>query len=285
VHQWLTTSRWPRLLGLSLAVAVTLAIIAFTAGHRYRVHKTFARAEESWEKGDYQKAIDAYLVLAEEYPDDPLADQAQFQIANTYYLFLQQDRQAIRTFRDLIRRDPASPWSLTAQGLLGEIYERRLDDYHQAIVEYQHRINLSPGDEGSDEAQLGVARCYFSLGDFEQAREEYQIHLEQYPDSSRRDRALTGVADSYYVTRAYQSAIRYYREAAAVSSDPRLRTEAGLGIASCLEESGDLRAALEEFEKVARDHPNPGLVRQRIERIRERIEKQKLTVPGKRRRG
>jgi tetratricopeptide (TPR) repeat protein len=274
VLQWLRTSRWPRLLGLSLAVAAIAAIFIFTAGHRYRVGKTFTRAEKSWEDGRYQEAIDAYLALVEEYPDDPLADQAQFQVGNTYYLFLQKDRQAIRTFRDLIRRDPASPWSLVAQGLLGEIYEKRLEDYHQAVIEYRRRIHLSPGDEGSDEAQLGVARCYFSLGDFERAREEYGLHLERYPDSPRRDRALAGVANSYYVTRAYQSAIRYYREAAAASDDRRLQSEAGFGIASCLEEGGDLGGALKEFERVVGEHPNPGLVEQRIERIRERLEKE-----------
>lgn len=271
--QWLRTSRWPRLLGLSLVVAVTAAIFIFTAGHRYRVRKTFTRAEKSWEDGSYREAVDAYLALVEEYPDDPLADRAQFQVGNTYYLFLQKDRQAIRTFRDLIRRDPASPWSLIAQGLLGEIYEKRLEDYHQAIIEYQRRIHLSPEDEGSDVAQLGVARCYFSLGDFERAREEYELHLERYPDSPRRDRVLAGVADSYYVTRAYQSAIRYYREAAAASGDARLQSEAGFGIASCLEESGDLDEALREFERVAGEHPNPGLVEQRIQRIRERLKK------------
>lgn len=271
--QWLRTSRWPRLLGLSLVVAVTAAIFIFTAGHRYRVRKTFTRAEKSWESGSYQEAVEAYLALVEEYPDDPLADQAQFQVGNTYYLFLQKDRQAIRTFRDLIRRDPASSWSLIAQGLLGKIYEKRLEDYHQAIIEYQRRIHLSPGDEGSDLAQLGVARCYFSLGDFERSREEYQLHLERYPASPRRDRALAGVANSYYVTRAYQSAIRYYREAAA-SGDSRLRSEAVFGIASCLEEGGDLGAALKEFEKVVGEHPNPRLVERRIERIRERLEKE-----------
>jgi tetratricopeptide (TPR) repeat protein len=285
VLQWLTTSRWPRLLGLSLAVAVTLAVIFFTAGHRYRVRKTFTRAEESWEKGNYQEAIDDYLEIAEEYSDDPLADQAQFQVGNTYYLFLQKDREAIRTFRDLIRRHPASSWSLTAQGLLGEIYEKRLEDYRQAVVEYQRLINLSPSGEASDRAQLAVARCYFSLGDFEQAREEYEIHLERYPDSPDRNKALMGVANSYYVMRACQPAIRYYRTVVEANADSQLRAEAGFGIASCLEESGDLPEALEEFERILKEHPNPGLVRQRMERIGERMEKQKLPVPGPGRKG
>lgn len=270
--QWVTTSRWPRLLALSIAVAVTGALIAFTAGHRYRVKRIFADAEKKWEEAEYSQAVELYESLVEEYPHDPLADRAQYQAGSIYYLFLLKEREAIQTFRGLIRRNPSSRWSVKAQGLLGEIYEKRLGDFRQALVEYQRLINLAPGGEEADKAQLAAARCYFRLGDFRQAREEYQIHLENYPDSPRRDRALAGVANCYYVRRAYPQAIRYYRMVASESSDAQMLAEAGFGIASSLEESGNLEEALEEFEKLRESYPNPELVLQRLDRIRARIQ-------------
>ncbi len=274
MRPWLTTSRWPRLLGLSLLLAVAGAVVLFTTGHRYRVKKIFASAERSWEEGDYQRAVELYQAVIDEDPGDPLSVRAQFQVGSTYHLFLQRDREAVQAFRDLIKKNPAGPWSLRAQELLGEIFEKRFEDYRQAIVEYQRLINLSGGGEEGDRAQLAVARCYFKMGDFDQARGEYEIHLEWYPGSPRRDRALAGAANSHYVVRAFQSAIRYYRQVIEVSDDPKLRAEAGFGIASCLEEAGDLRGALAAFAKVRRDYPNPELVEQRLDRLRKRLEKQ-----------
>jgi TolA-binding protein len=271
VRQWLATSRWPRLLGLSLVLAVVGAILLFTVGHRYRVKRSYAVAEKNWEEGNYRKAVELYQAVLDEYPSDPLAGQAHFRIGTTYYLFLQQEREAILAFRDLTKTDPSGSWGRKAQKKLGEIFENRLQDYRQAVVEYQRLINLSPSVDESEEAQLAVARCYFKLGDFTQAREEYEIFLERYPGSPRRDRALDGLASTCYVTRRYQSAITYYRMVISESKDPELRAEAGFGIASCLEEAGSLKAALKQFMDIREEHPNAELVRQRIDRLQEKL--------------
>ena len=258
---------------MSLLLAVTGAVLLFTFGHSYRTRKTFAAAESSWEEGDYLRAIELYQSIVDEAPENPLAAEAQFRIGSTYYLFLQRERDAVQTFRDLIKADAASTWSIRAQGLLGEIYERKLGDCRQAIVEYQRLINLTSGSEEGDRAQLAMARCYFKLGDFDQAREEYEIHLERYPDSPRQDRALAGVANAHYVVRSFPAAIRYYRRVIDVSADPLLRAEAGFRIASCLEESGDLRGAVKEFETILETYPNPELVEQRLSRLEGRLRK------------
>ncbi len=271
MRRWLATSRWPRFLGLSLALAVVGALLLFTVGHRYRVKRSYAVAEKNWEEGNYRKAVELYQAVLDEHPSDPLAGQAHFRIGNTYYLFLRQEREAILTFRDLTKKDPSGPWGLRAQKKLGEIFEKGLEDYRQAIVEYQRLMNLSPSAAESEEAQLAVARCYFKLGDFTQAREEFEIFLERYPGSPRRDRALDGLASTCYVTRRYQSAITYYRRVIDESQDQGLRAEAGFGIASCLEEAGSHQAALEQFMDIRGEHPNVELVQQRIDRLQEKL--------------
>lgn len=270
--RWLTTSKWPRLLAVSLAVAVIAAVGIFTAGHRHRLQGSFREAGRLWDEGDYGKANVLYQRLVDDYPDNELSHQAQFQIGTSYYLFLQKDREAIGTFRDLIRRAPASPYSVKAQRLLGEIYEKRLGDYQQAIVEYQRLIQMARGGMEADEGQLAVARGYFRLGDIDQARVEYEVHLERFPESPNSDRALAGIANCYYVRRAYGSAIRYYRRVMAQTADSNMRSEAGFGIAISLEEAGELRQALEAFEKIVSRHPNPELVERRIGRLRRKLD-------------
>ena len=134
MRRWLATSRWPRFLGSSLALAVFGATLLFTVGHRYRVKRSYAVAERNWDEGNYRKAVELYQAVLDEYPSDPLAHEAHFRIGNTYYLFLQQEREAILAFRELTRKDPSGPWGQKAQKRLGEIFEKRLEDYRQAIV-------------------------------------------------------------------------------------------------------------------------------------------------------
>ena len=253
---------------MSLAAAVAGALVLFAAGHRYGVKKNYSRAEAAWEAGDYRRAIDLYQTVVDDYPSDPLAGQAAYRAGSTYYLFLGKERKAVLAFRELIRKAPGSSWGIKAQGELGYIFEHRLEDYRQAIVEYERVLGIASSPAEKEEAQLSVARCYFKMGDYLQAREEYEVFLEQFPESGLTNRALTGVASCYYVNRLYQSAIKYYRMAYRESGDDQLKAEAGFGIAVSLEEAGELAAALRQFEEILEFHPNAPLVHQRIERLK-----------------
>jgi TolA-binding protein len=135
-------------------------------------------------------------------------------------------------------------------------------------------ISLDPRGEGNDAAQEAVARCSFTLGDFDQARAEYELLLERYPESALRPRALAGIATTWYVTGRFGQAVKAYRQALEETRDPALAAEAGFGIATSLEEAGDLAGALAQFESVRATYPNPGLVEQRIARVRGRIARQ-----------
>jgi TolA-binding protein len=259
-------------LAISVLVAVGAAALLSVAGRRHRLQGSFREAGRLWDAGDYREAIVLYQGIVDDFPGEEISHRAQYQIGMSYYLFLQKEREAIRTFRELVRRVPESPYSVKAQMHLGEIYEKRLGDYQQAIVEYQRLIHMSREGLQADEGQLAVARCYFHLGDIDQAREEYEVHLERFPESPNSARALSGIGNCYYVRRAYGSAIRYYRRVVDETEDGRLRTEAVFGIATSLEEAGELQQALEEFRRIAGDHPNPALVQRRIDRLRQKID-------------
>lgn len=273
MRQWLATSRWPRYLVVSFSLSLAFAVVIFTFGHRYQVKRSYDDAERAWERGEYRRAVELFQKVADEYPSDPLAGKASFRKGNTYLLFLRQESDAILAFRDLIERDPQGSWSHQAQKLLCEIFEERLEDYLQAIVEYQRLLNLSHSPEEASEAQLGVARCYFKLGDFSQACLEYEKHIETYPEGPFHDKALQGLANCYYVSRRYRSAITFYQRIREESADPQIKAEASFGLASCLAEAGDREEALEEFRRIVDTHPNGDLVKQRIERLQQKKEK------------
>lgn len=267
-------SRWVRRLTASLAIGVALALLAAAFGLRWGAWRTWARAEEAWERGEYRRAAELFQKMADAYPDEERAAEALFRVGRINYLFLGEVPEAVHVLRSLARREDGGTWALRSQLLLGEIFEVRQGDCRQAIVEYQRFIGMNRGGEGNDEAQLAVARCSFAIGEYEQARAEYENLLERYPDSPLRQRALAGAAGAHSVTGRPGLAIRAYREVLAAGPDPVLAAEARFGIASALEESGDLAGALAELEAARDGYPNPGLVEERIERVRQRIAKQ-----------
>ncbi len=270
----LITSRWARLLAGSLVCGVIAAALFATARYHWGARRAFENAEAAWADGDYRRAATLFREVAERYPRHRLAPEALFRLGRGTYLFLNDPREAVLALRALVRRENAGPWARPAQQLLGEIFEVRLGDCRQAIVEYQRMISLDPRGEGGDGAQFAVARCSFALGDYDQARAEYELLLERYPESVLKPRALAGIANAWYVTGHFEQAVKLYRQAQQESRDPALAAEAGFGIATALEEAGDPAGALAEFERVRSTYPNPGLVEQRIARARERINQQ-----------
>lgn len=270
----LITSRWVRWSAASFAGGALVALLVAVAGDHWGAQRTFRKAAAAWERGDYREASMLFKRVVEGYPDHRLAPEAAYRLGRVTYLFLKDPREAVLVLRDLARRENAGPWARGAQQLLGEIFEVSQGDCRQAIVEYQRMISLDPRADGNDAAQLAVARCSFSLGDYEQARAEYELLLERYPDSRLRARALAGIANVSYVNGRFGQAVAFYRQVQKEAGDPGLAAEAGFGVATSLEEAGDLAAALVEFESVRSTYPTPGVVEQRIVRVRDRIVKQ-----------
>jgi TolA-binding protein len=253
---------------------VLVALLAAAARDHWGAQRTFRSAEAAWEQGDYRRSAALFREVAERHPEHRLAPEALFRLGRVTYLSLNDPREAIRVLRPLARGGADGPWARRAQQQLGEIFEVRLGDCRQAIVEYQRMISLDPRGEGSDGAQFAVARCSFSLGDYDQARSEYELLLERYPDSGLRPRALAGIANTWYVAGHFAQAVKLYGQAEREARDPALAAEAGFGVATSLEEAGDLAGALAQFERVRSTYPNPGLVEQRIVRAKERIARQ-----------
>ncbi len=267
-------SRWARRLAAGMACGMAAAALFAFADRRFGPGRAFHRAEAAWEDGDYRRAAALFQRTADRYPDHPLAPEALYRVGRVTYLFLRDVPEAVHVLRAVARRRDAGAWGREAQRLLGEIFEQRQGDCRQAIVEYQRYIQMDPGGEGNDTAQLAVARCSFLLGEFDQARAEYETLLERYPESALRAEAHAGVGAAAAVTGRTGLALEAYRRARAEAADAALAAEAAFGIAAALEASGDLAGALAAYEEALGGHPNPAIVERRAAQVRDRMRRQ-----------
>jgi outer membrane protein assembly factor BamD len=126
---------------------------------------------------DYLGAVHAYEKLLERYPNDPMAEDAQFQIGWANYREARRAEydqntanQAIAAFSDFLLRYPNSPKATRAEELTAELrqdqsrglyaiakfYEKR-KDYRAAVIYYNQVIEKNPKSVWANTAQRQIA--------------------------------------------------------------------------------------------------------------------------------
>lgn len=100
---------------------------------------------------DYAGKITLLNRLAGKYPSSPYLVNALYEKGRSYVL-MENNRQAIAAFRDLLDKYPNSPVTRKAAAEIGLLYYQD-ENYEQAIVAYRHVIENYPG---SEEARLAL---------------------------------------------------------------------------------------------------------------------------------
>jgi len=182
--------------------------------------------------GQYKLAIESYARIQTQWPETPLADQAEFQIAECWAR-LGEPARAETLFWDLADKDPdgaLTPAALlriadlellqgraaTARSLytdIGRAYpaptraralhglgliEYRADRFGAALNYFEQAHNACPTGDVADRALYLGAWCSFRLGQDEQAVTAFRTFVQRYPDSAWAPDALFWVSEYEY---------------------------------------------------------------------------------------
>lgn len=103
------------------------------------------------------------------------------------------------------------------------------------------------------QARLGMAQLLQAKGELEKATAAYQGLVDSAPDRVLKGQALEALAGLYAQAGRNDEALKISQqllEQASASEDAEARFNAGLGVANALREKGDLKGALERFQKL-----------------------------------
>ncbi len=160
-------------------------------------------ADTYLKEGEPDLAIAEYRKFMEQYPDNPQASYAQYQIAMAYFGQVEApDRgsgaahKALAEFIRLKQLYPRNPYrdvvelriekckNIIADGefLVGEFYFRK-GSYSAAIGRLERLLKEFPDYKRADETLLLIGRSYRALKQEEKAREAFTILVEKYPSS------------------------------------------------------------------------------------------------------
>ena len=111
--------------------------------------KTYIDALSAYQNGDYNKAINGFSGLVLSDPNNDLADNSQYWLAECYYT---------------------------------------MKNYKRAVMEFE-KVFSFPGTDKDDDAQLKLGHCHRSMGNYNKSREEYQRLIDYFPGSEFYEKA------------------------------------------------------------------------------------------------
>ncbi len=243
----------------------------------------YQKAMTAYQNEEYQKAVELFERILEEYPDHSLSRKARYELGKIFLYKLKQPRRSLKHLQDLYAQSQPGKYSLEALRLIGHIYETSLNSCLECIEAYRLLIKDYGSNSDVDAAkyQFAIAECYFKLSDYQSAMSEYKVLLEQYPESSYFPYAKFQVANSFALLENWDGAIALHEELLHSDALPeQLSVNNKLELAFCYEQNERFEEALKLYEELlAVDSENVvidlSLVDRKITRSKEAIEESK----------
>lgn len=193
-----------------LLLGISSVLLCLT-GCENTCEDVYKKATSLYQAGKYQKAVHLFEMLLTRYPDHSLARRAHYQLGNIYFYKLNQPERALEYAEKLYAQSPPQgKYSMKALQLIGYIYDTSLNRCLNGAEAYRILIQDYSSAIDTGKYQLAIADCHFRLQNYAQAITEYDQLIQNYPASEHKVRAQFQIANSYALTEACDKAIEIY---------------------------------------------------------------------------
>jgi outer membrane protein assembly factor BamD len=173
-----------------------------------------AEGTESFERGNYGEAKEAFQKLKDRYPYSKYAVTAELKMADAAYEKEEFDEayNAYEEFERLHPKNPEIPYAIYQKGMcqLRQVNTIDREQGHtlKAKEEFERLIGRFPRDEYAQRARKNVRKClifmadhelyianfYYKMGKYRAALARYTYLIENYPDMGQYHQALELIA-------------------------------------------------------------------------------------------
>ena len=270
----LTTVRSPEILvrvgaGAGSSFGLVLAsLVAFTACPADPGALAVREADRLYREQRWEDAAIAYSTLPESSGD--WQGYGAWRAGVIFRDPMGNPRRATNQFTLCAREyESGSTWGYTCLVELGDL-ARDSANPRAAIDAYRKALELLPTGQWSEHCLLESGRSYQEIGEYEQSRKEWIELLSRFARSTRAPEVMLGIARSFDLQGKGKDAQRAFREVHQTYPKHSVAPLAIFGEAEVLEQMGELEAALKLYEEVKLKHPNPQVVLQKMEALKER---------------
>ncbi len=136
-----------------------------------------------------------------------------------------------------------------ALAVLGHSHLAR-NDHRKALAAFDELLDKHPGSKHAQTAALNRAQVLYLAGEKPESIKAAESFLHKYPKSDERPTALYFLALARRDLDEPKEAAKTLRDLLAASPDSRFALDARLLLGQCLEATGDLAGAAEQYEKM-----------------------------------
>ncbi len=257
----------------------------------------------------YGQAVDAWVMLINQYPLDTKSAEAGFRAGDLYFKAREFDK-AVSTFRYVVEKHPYSTYGPGAQALIAQCFYNQ-KKYLEAVREYQKFIDLYPQDfqitgvrkslemsyyqaglenpvvmqefltrfpesELAAEAQFDKAKRLFDEQAFEQAAVEFQKVVVNFLNSELAGDAQLLTAESYANIKNWDAATISYQKFLDYFPKHNQRPGAYFNLATAYFNLSEYDKAMEKFQVVVDSFPKSEFTRNCQKNIELCLKKAKL---------
>lgn len=236
----------------------------------------FEKAMTLMHSGKFENSMQIFDAIYQERPDSKLAARALFHQGEILNKSLGRYQEALVSYLQLLKQYPHSDMALASQRRVAEIYKYRFQDNPAAIVAYQNLLDMGTPDRA--EGLYEIADSYFKLNNFEQARIEFERFLEKHPDSEKTAEVTYRIGVCLYIEGELKDSEDALQGVIETWPNDPFSVEARFTLGKVLEEQERLKESLRIFEGLRGSYSNQVALEKKITQVKDRIKKKKKAI-------
>jgi len=217
----------------------------------FKSQKKLERPEQAKENLDNGRRV--LLELAEDFPDEKYAARVSYLLGQ----FAQEQEdwlEAIKSYRDIIRRFPDHALAPDAQYKMAQCHEEA-GDFNQALEEYVAMAAIYPGSPLIPKVMIRINEYYYLKENYPVAARVSGKFIERFPEHELASRMAFRWGQCHYKQEAYSKAADRFEEFAKRYPDDKLCAEALFWAGESFRMDKDVPLAFRYYNRCRWDYP------------------------------
>ena len=230
------------------AISFYQRVIEEFPNSEFLVHALYSKGWCLFELGEFDRAAEFFGKVIDSFPGNPIIQDANFKILECLYNLKDYEklRKEIRAYK---MRYPEDTTYLSHIHFLLAESSYYLDDYNEAIKQYQTAINKSSDGKITALSQLGLAWCRLRMKNYEEAQKLLDSVNRHDLTEDGLEGLLLAKANLFSEIQNFQSALEAWTELQEISTEPKTKAQAYLGKADALYNLGQYPEAIAVYQE------------------------------------
>jgi len=215
---------------------------------------------------EFSQAVELYERILKKNPSKLIKTKINFQLAEIYYLYLDEQVKALKYYKFIIENVDDPLWQVKSLEKIADINFSFSKKYEESINAYEILMDFKPRLKNYDYYFFRLGECYFELGKFLKAKEIFSQIISQQTNVHYVDSIYQlGLIEFY--NKKWDKAVEFWFEYLKREKRKDLIVKVKFLIANAYESNEKLKEAYNIYYSLLPSHPNPEVLKARLKSL------------------